>query len=59
MYDVDEDDRLDTDFRLNVKGITQFLGLNIRGTVTAEAAGTASKATYRVCSVLTEIHLSL
>ena len=56
MYDVDEDDRLDTD---NVKGITQFPGLNIRGTVTAEAAGTASKATYRVCSVLTEIHLSL
>ena len=43
MYDVDEDDRLDTEFRLNVKGITAFPGLNIRGTITAEAAGTASK----------------
>ena len=42
MYDVDEEDRLDTDFRLNVKGMTAFPGLNIRGTVTAEAAGTAS-----------------
>ena len=59
MNDVDEDDRLDTEFRLNVKGFTAFPGLNIRGTITAEAAGTASKATYRVCSVLTEIHLSL
>ena len=43
VYDVDEDDRLDTDFRLNVKGMTAFPGLNIRGTITAEAAGTASK----------------
>ena len=54
VYDVDEDDRLDTDFRLNVKGTTAFPGLNIRGTVTAEAAGTASKTMYRVCDVLTE-----
>ena len=29
MYDVDEDDRLDTDFRLNVKGFTAFPGLNL------------------------------
>ena len=43
MYDVNEDARLDTEFRLNVKGITAFPGLNIRGTVTAEAAGTTSK----------------
>ena len=44
VYDVDEDDRLDTEFRLNVKGMTAFSGLiNIRGTITAEAAGTASK----------------
>ena len=42
-YDVDEDDRLDTDFRLNVKGMTAFPGLNIRGTITAEAAGTSGK----------------
>ena len=43
-YDVDEDARLDTDFRLNVKGMTAFpVGLNIRGTIRAEAAGTASK----------------
>ena len=40
---MDEDDRLDTEFRLNVKGMTAFPGLNIRGTITAEAAGTASK----------------
>ena len=43
VYDVDEDDRLDTDFRLNVKGMTAFPSLIIRGTITAEAAGTASK----------------
>ena len=44
MYDVNEDARLDTEFRLNVKGMTAFSGLiNIRGTITAEAAGTASK----------------
>ena len=59
MYDVDENARLDTDFRLNVKGTTAFPGLNIRGTITAEAAGTASKTMYRVCDVLTEIHPSL
>ena len=45
MYDVDEEDRLDTDFRLNVKGMTAFPILIIRGTITAEAAGTASKNT--------------
>ena len=27
-YDVGEGDRLDTDFRLNVKGMTAFPGLN-------------------------------
>ena len=27
VYDVDENDRLDTDFRLNVKGTTAFPGL--------------------------------
>ena len=59
MYDVDEDARLDTDFRLNVKGMTAFPSLIIRGTVTAEAAGTASKTTFRVCGVLTETHRSL
>ena len=50
-YDVDEDDRLDTDFRLNVKGTTAFPGLIIRGTITAEAAGTASKTMYSLCGV--------
>ena len=58
-YDVDEDARLDTDFRLNVKGTTAFPGLNISGTIRAEAAGTASKTMYRVCGVLTETHPSL
>ena len=59
MYDVDEDDRLDTEFRLNVKGMTAFPGLVIRGTITAEAAGTASKAMYSLCDVITRIHPSL
>ena len=56
---MDENDRLDTDFRLNVKGTTAFPGLNISGTIRAEAAGTASKTMYRVCGVLTETHPSL
>ena len=43
MYDVDEDARLDTEFRLNVKGITALPGLSISGTITAEAAGTSGK----------------
>ena len=59
VYDVDKDDRLDTDFRLNVKGTTAFPGLNIRGTVTAEAAGTASETMYSLCGVLTETYPSL
>ena len=50
---------LDTDFRLNVKGTTAFPGLNIIGTITAEAAGTASKTMYSLCGVLTETHPSL
>ena len=41
-YNVDENDRLDTEFRLNVKGTTQFPELFVTGTITAEAAGTAS-----------------
>ena len=55
MYDVDEDDRLDTDFRLSVKGMTAFPGLNIRGTITAEAAGTESKTMYSLCGVNTSL----
>ena len=56
VYNVDEDDRLDTDFRLNVKGMTAFPGLiNIRGTITAEAAGTASKKILCVVSSLKHI----
>ena len=42
---MDEDERLDTMFRLNVKGMTQFGGaLIVTGVVTAEADGTASKS---------------
>ena len=59
VYDVDENDTLDTDFRLNVKGTTAFPGLFVRGTITAEAAGTASKTMYSLCGVLTETHPSL
>ena len=42
MFNVDEDDRLETKFALNVRGTTQFQGLVVSGTITAEAAGTAS-----------------
>ena len=43
-YDVGENERLDTMFQLNVKGITQFgSGLVVIGTITAAADGTASK----------------
>ena len=56
VYVMDEDDRLDTDFRLNVKGMTAFpVGLIIRGTITAEAAGTASKKKLCVVSSLKHI----
>ena len=60
MYDLDEDTRLDTDFRLNVKGMTALPGLVIRGTITAEAAGTSCKkkqTSYSFCGVLTETSL--
>ena len=42
-YDVTEGDRLDTIFKLDLKGMTGFRDhLHIfRGTITAEAAGTA------------------
>ena len=43
VYDVDENDRLDAEFALNVVGTTQLSTLVVSGTVTAEAAGTASK----------------
>ena len=43
-YDVEEDERLDTRFQLNVKGITQFGGaLVVPGLITAAVDGTASK----------------
>ena len=44
MFSVDEDDRLDTNFSLNVVGTTQFpFGLIVSGTITAEAVDTTSK----------------
>jgi hypothetical protein len=42
-YDVEEDERLDTRFQLNVKGTTRFGGLVVPGLITAAADGTASK----------------
>ena len=42
-YDVEEDERLDTRFQLNVKGITRFAGVLVPGLITAAADGTASK----------------
>ena len=41
-YNVSEDSRLETEFRLNVKGTTQFPRLSVGGTITAQVAGTAS-----------------
>ena len=43
VYDVDEDDRLNTEFALNVVGTTQLPSLVISGTVTAHTDGTAGK----------------
>ena len=44
VYDVVEEDRLFTDFKLNVKGMTAFAGqLVIEGDIDALADGTASK----------------
>ena len=43
VYNVDEDGILVTNFSLNVVGTTPLLGLVVSGTITAEAAGTASK----------------
>ena len=45
MYEVSEDARLDTEFRLSVKGTTQVPGFAIGGRITARADGTASKNT--------------
>ena len=62
VYVMDEDARLDTDFRLNLKGTTAFPSLAIRGTITAEAAGTSSKkkqTSYSLFGVFTETHPSL
>ena len=44
VYNVMEESRLDTRFQLNVKSRTNFPGLlNIQGTITAAAGGTASE----------------
>ena len=44
VYTVMEEERLDTRFQLNVKGTTNFPGLmNIQGTITSVAGGTASE----------------
>ena len=43
-YDVDEEERLDTMFQLNVKGTTPFGALIVMGVVTTTADGTASKS---------------
>ena len=43
VYDVEEGNRLDTEFALNVVGTTQLPALDISGTITAEAHGTSSR----------------
>ena len=44
VYDVVEEDRLFTDFDLNVKGMTAFAGVLIEGDIDAVADGTASES---------------
>ena len=59
-YDVDEDERLDTVFQLNVKGTTSFgSALIITGVVTTTADGTASKSEEyeRYCTWGAKLHL--
>ena len=49
MYVVDEDARLDTEFRRSVKGTSQFgNALVLNGVITAAADGTASRHTVDV-----------
>ena len=44
VYNIQEDGlAIIVDFRLNVVGTTMFSNLTVGGTITAEAAGTASK----------------
>ena len=57
---MDEEERLDTKFRLNVKGTTQIgSALVVTGTITATADGTASKSEeyeqYNTCGA--KLHL--
>ena len=40
---MDEEARLDTEFALNVVGMTPFDKLVVSGTITAEAAGTTGE----------------
>ena len=61
-YDLNENERLDTMFRLNVKGTTQFgSALTVSGVVTATADGTASKSEEyeRYCTWGAKLHLSV
>ena len=43
VYDVEEDNRLDIEFALNVVGTTQLTTLVVSGTITSEADGTTSE----------------
>ena len=44
VYNVSEEDILNTRFELNAKGVTNFPSVvNIQGTITAAAGGTASE----------------
>ena len=53
VYTVMEDEVLNTRFELNVKGMTNFPGeLNIEGTITATAGGTASEYTCNIQYIL-------
>ena len=43
-YDVEEGERLDTGFELNVKGMTNFPNLNLLGSITTEPGPNTSES---------------
>ena len=58
FYTVMEEEILDTRFELDVKGMTNFPGiLNIQGTITSVAGGTASEYYSSTCPSLRHTYI--
>ena len=51
LYEVEEEgqDRVDTTFKLNVKGTTNFGGLALIGRITSEAGPGTGQSLLRIC----------